>query len=1290
MKKLSSICLVVSMLLTLIGGLLAAPQVSSAAVNGADQYEWGNVPVGGGGYVTGIVIHPVEPDLMYARTDVGGAFRWDADEQQWHQMLSFLGPDQVNLYSVDGIALSKTNPNVVYVALGGYQGQPGSDVYKSTDRGETWQKTNLNKINYGGDQVIPNGNERVNGESLAVDPNNDQIIYAGTRLDGLWVSKNGAVNWTQIPTSSVPAGSPNRGIRNIVFDPNSPVVNGQTTVMYIGVQGQGIYKTVNAGASWQLMAGSPIKPKRIQLASDGSIYVAAGGTEWGFGNQVVDASDGIFVFRNGNWSNISPMPGEKYGAIGVDPDDPNFLIVTEFKTEERTFYVSKNGGASWSDVTNKHIQNRTVPWWQDWAFNMLTNQIEFDPHNGSVWFTGGFGVWETKEIHADTVNWYTRVNGIEETVAVDLIATSKTKLIAAVADVNGFAYENLTEFPVKPFNADVPGMPHCNTIDFSEANPDFVACNGGYSTDGGRAWQKFESWPFADGGRIAVSADVKANGMPVLVYLPVNDIPYRSTDMGKTWVKTTAPASQAMRSVWENRGDQLVSDRNVGDKFYLYDKFSGKLFRSDNSGAQWSEVNASLPVIGQWNWVLVSTIKGKPGYVWVSADVAGGGAYLSTNYGNTFTKVPNIDRVRNFTYGKHAPGTTVPALYVRGVINGVEGFFRSDNGGTSWIRINNDSNKLGIDMHTIVGDPNVYGKVYLATSNTGIMYGQIIGTNDSPENTIKQTVSPVIVDGVVNEGMWQLQHTLTKLSEGVNTNVVKFDTLWDDEYLYAAVKVYDKHLVRDSSDYYHDDSVEIYIDADNSKEGAYGTDSRQISVTFDQSAPHTAQNSNGIITAVSAVQGGYTFEMAVPWSNLGITPQSGHKIGFDVANNEDANGANRDGVLLWNGDGNNWQSNANFGELTLTSERIGNKGEYLSHYISGGAPVSNGLLTEPVWNLAGSIGKVTSGLNDNAVTFDAVWDDQNLYVAASVMDHAVIKDSTEVYMDDSIEIYIDGNYSKNGAYDAFDRQITIGALGSGIVTSHPSAGITGGASQVSGGYTIELTVPWINLGIQPEDGMRIGLDIGNNDDDTGVAREGVRMWNGTDSNWQDTSKFGTLYLDGNVSVNDDADDFSKTFSTTGNLYISDWNADVFGDPRRFSPLHANTAEEYAVVYATNGHPLTHFSMLATRGAAVTNGPYRIYVSANNTQYTEVTPTIKVLGYPGNQELAEYTMSDLPAGMHYIKIVYPKRVNAQQLDNGLDLHILKVSYGMKNRFRQTPSGIYDTAEVWCRSSGGTAG
>ncbi|MBA3705523.1 MAG: cellulase, partial [Bacteroidetes bacterium] len=95
------------------------------------QYEWQNVAIGGGGYVTGIVIHPVTPNLIYMRTDVGGAYRWNFTDKAWIPLFDWVSTDSSNLYGVDGLALDKNNDQVIYAALGKYPALSPAGIYKS-------------------------------------------------------------------------------------------------------------------------------------------------------------------------------------------------------------------------------------------------------------------------------------------------------------------------------------------------------------------------------------------------------------------------------------------------------------------------------------------------------------------------------------------------------------------------------------------------------------------------------------------------------------------------------------------------------------------------------------------------------------------------------------------------------------------------------------------------------------------------------------------------------------------------------------------------------------------------------------------------------------------------------------------------------------------------------------------------------------------------------------------------------------------------------------------------------
>lgn len=141
--------------------------------------EWTNVALGGGGYVTGIYLHPQEPDLVYIRTDIGGFFRWDAKAKKWIPLIDNFSTSESHYYGGEALALDPKNPNLVYIAAGLYLADKPGAIFKSTDRGQTWQKLSL-QLPMGGSE-----DKRWAGNRLAVSPHNSNIILFGSRQDGL-------------------------------------------------------------------------------------------------------------------------------------------------------------------------------------------------------------------------------------------------------------------------------------------------------------------------------------------------------------------------------------------------------------------------------------------------------------------------------------------------------------------------------------------------------------------------------------------------------------------------------------------------------------------------------------------------------------------------------------------------------------------------------------------------------------------------------------------------------------------------------------------------------------------------------------------------------------------------------------------------------------------------------------------------------------------------------------------------------------------------------------------------
>lgn len=67
-----------------------------------------NLQIHGGGFVTGVVFHPAEQDVIYSRTDVGGVFRWGEAANGWIPLNDDLGMDDSQLTGVISLAVGPT------------------------------------------------------------------------------------------------------------------------------------------------------------------------------------------------------------------------------------------------------------------------------------------------------------------------------------------------------------------------------------------------------------------------------------------------------------------------------------------------------------------------------------------------------------------------------------------------------------------------------------------------------------------------------------------------------------------------------------------------------------------------------------------------------------------------------------------------------------------------------------------------------------------------------------------------------------------------------------------------------------------------------------------------------------------------------------------------------------------------------------------------------------------------------------------------------------------------------
>jgi len=734
---------------------------ASAAASVTHGTAWTNAKFGGGGYVTGLVFHPTSANVLYARTDVGGAYRWNQATMAWVPITdSFSGAEGFH-HGVESMALDPNNDQLVYMVTGMYNSADATArLYRSSDRGDHWAHVDL-PFSAGG-----NNTGRAIGERLTVDPNKPSTLFFGSRTAGLWKSTDSGTTWAQVTGLSTTkmtadqistAGGHAMGVEGIAYDTGTKGTGTATQAVYaaiapdyVSVAGlsSNLYKSTNGGTSWTAVA-TPVSGYHIPhivRAADGVFYVAfTKGTGPGDGGPAR-----LYKFDGSTWTLLASNSSAGYGGVSVFGAGSTTRIALGVSgtwgnySGMQIVQLSDDGGKTWREI-EAGMPGQTASGWVD--------DVEIDPSNRDhVLHVHGGGIVETRNASSATPSWAAAVDGLEETCALALAtppAGAPYLVTYSSGDVGTWVYTDLTKKPTQgPYNTWSNG----NSSDVAWSDPLYIAgvgvlngsSSGGtgfWSGDGGKTWATFAS--FAAGGvantseasNIAVTARNKA------VWAPADSVPSYTTDNGASWTATNLPALTVIGGF--PRSYRLAADRRNPNKVYAYDSGGawwgtpGKVYVSTDGGRNFTLSPGSVSANLRANPFGTTSMAVNPnaeGDLWL-AD--GNAVYHSVDSGANWTKLstfasvwgsrdpgqwPEVQGASVLALGKARAGAAYSAaVYVVGAMNGAWGVYRSDDAGASWQRFNDDAHQFG-GINLMAADQNLYGRVYTAGGCRGLFY----------------------------------------------------------------------------------------------------------------------------------------------------------------------------------------------------------------------------------------------------------------------------------------------------------------------------------------------------------------------------------------------------------------------------------------------------------------------------------------------------------------------------------------------------------------------------------------
>jgi photosystem II stability/assembly factor-like uncharacterized protein len=550
---------------------------------GADWEPLGVAGENQNAVVTAIIVDPRDSARLYAATwtreaagEGGGVFLSSDGGVTWHDS-GLAG------HAVRALAQAASDPAILVAgALDG--------VFLSRDSGETWQR------------VTPAGDAELrNFDSLAIDPHNPLVIYAGT-FHLPWKTTDGGKHWVPIHTGMIDDSD----VLSLVTDAENPR-------RIFASACSGIYRSDDAGAAWEKLEGIPYSSRRTpvirqDLAHPAILY--AGTTE------------GLWKSADGgaSWRRVSPRSWV-INSMVILPRESGGESRVLLGTEQHGVLASEDGGASFH-ASNEGIHHHRIislavdPQDPERAAAVLQNAPDallMTEDGGKNWvpMSAGIDGDAVRQIFSAPAGWWAALaSGGLVRFDAQRNAWARFGVVSNSSAVDTASDSTRGESKFRAFR------PVVNDMFFADAAW-FAATEQGLfvSHDSGRSWTEL---PFGPGELPVGSVHASSDGVRIRLVSSGGMI--FSEDAGRTWAWHDLPLESggAIRLEW-TRDDILLAVARTG------------LYISRDGGNSWTKAQAGLP------GGLADALLTRPDFWLVSVQAAG--LYISRDEGATWTRV---------------------------------------------------------------------------------------------------------------------------------------------------------------------------------------------------------------------------------------------------------------------------------------------------------------------------------------------------------------------------------------------------------------------------------------------------------------------------------------------------------------------------------------------------------------------------------------------------------------------------------------------------------------------------